>query len=224
MNDKIALVFLALAVSCAGAQAAVTSENLEAIPASQFVYTPPTPSPNALSVGGVSQRRTAREWPALEGLGISQTSFTLEPCAVRSPHIHQNAAGLLYAINAESLMVGFVQENGTAVENTITSGTSAVFPQGLVHYQYNTGCSPATYTITYNDAQGATVNIVPALVNLPQAVVMASLNISEMAYAELVLGAPTTNFIAEVDECMAKCTVKSQSTQGRRLLGAQPEM
>lgn len=53
---------------------------------------------------------------------------------------------------------------------------------------------------------------------------MASLNISEMAYAELVLGAPTTNFIAEVDECMAKCTVKSQSTQGRRLLGAQPEM
>lgn len=31
---------------------------------------------------------------------------------------------------ADSLEVGFVTENGTAVTNTIASGASAVFPQG----------------------------------------------------------------------------------------------
>lgn len=107
--------------------------------------------------------RTVTNWPALAGMGISQSAFTLAPCAIRSPHTHQRAAGLLYAYDgmqllilvpsvvsllqlatnpvmclinslivaaADSLEVGFVTENGTAVTNTIKSGASAVFPQG----------------------------------------------------------------------------------------------
>ena len=119
--------------------------------------------------------RTVTYWPALAGMGISQSAFTLAPCAIRSPHIHQRAAGLLYAYDgmqlkshtilwvasyatnadeacyanpaivrlisgpviaaADSLEVGFVTENGTAVTNTIASGASAVFPQGTYTIQ-----------------------------------------------------------------------------------------
>lgn len=54
------------------------------------------------------------------------------------------------------------------MQNSISTGASAVFPQGLVHYQFNNGCTNATYTIAYNDPQGSTVNIVPALFDLPK--------------------------------------------------------
>ena len=37
---------------------------------------------------------------------------------------------LVFCAAADSLEVGFVNENGTAVTNTISSGASAVFPQG----------------------------------------------------------------------------------------------
>lgn len=38
----------------------------------------------------------------VQGMGMSQTSFLLEPCAVRAPHIHQNANALLYAVHGAS--------------------------------------------------------------------------------------------------------------------------
>ena len=45
--------------------------------------------------------RTATNWPALTGLGVSQSVFTLAPCTLRSPHIHQRASGILYAYNGK---------------------------------------------------------------------------------------------------------------------------
>lgn len=34
----------------------------------------------------------------MQNLGVSMTSFELAPCAVRQPHIHQYASGMLYVI------------------------------------------------------------------------------------------------------------------------------
>ncbi|KAK2079409.1 hypothetical protein QBZ16_003100 [Prototheca wickerhamii] len=219
-RKAILSLLLALALSVRGLESDDLSAQLEAIPDSDFVFTP-TPS-NVISAGGASQRRTSREWEALSGLGISQTSFTLQPCGLRAPHIHQMATGLLYAIDAKALVVGFVQENGTSVENTIASGASAVFPQGLVHYQFNNACEPATYTITYNNAEGGTVNIVPALMKLPKAVVMSALGVNETIYEAIVGEAPTTNFIQGPAECLQRCGGSSEtslaSVAGRRLL------
>ena len=49
----------------------------------------------------VTSLRTATYFPALTGMGISQSAFTLAPCALRSPHIHQRGSGLLYAHDGE---------------------------------------------------------------------------------------------------------------------------
>ena len=51
--------------------------------------------------------RTVTYWPALAGMGISQSAFTLAPCTIRSPHIHQRAAGLLYAYDGTQLILRF---------------------------------------------------------------------------------------------------------------------
>ena len=50
---------------------------------------------------------------------------------MRAAHTHFYASGLLYAIDANALAVSFVLEGGPAVVNTITTGASAVFPQGV---------------------------------------------------------------------------------------------
>ena len=39
--------------------------------------------------------------PVLEGSGIAQNSFLLAACALRTPHVHPNAHGLLYVENGE---------------------------------------------------------------------------------------------------------------------------
>ena len=53
------------------------------------------------SSGGTNQKRMAGQWPALKGRKISQTVFTLDPCAMRPAHVHQRADGLLYVISGE---------------------------------------------------------------------------------------------------------------------------
>ncbi|KDD75416.1 hypothetical protein H632_c694p1 [Helicosporidium sp. ATCC 50920] len=212
MKMACSLVLLATLAVLASAGPVPNSANLEAIPDANFVFNPAPP--NAIADAGYSQRRTSREWRALTGMGMSQTSFLLEPCAVRAPHIHQNANALLYAVHADSLMVGFVQENGKLVENTMTSGMSAVFPQGLVHYQFNNACTNATYVITYDDADGGTINIVPALLALPPNVVTASLGLND---TYTISDAPTTNFFPTTEECLDRCghDVRAFSLDGR---------
>ena len=55
------------------------------------------------SSGGTSQKRMVGQWPALKGRKISQTVFTLDPCAMRPAHVHQRADGLLYVISGKQL-------------------------------------------------------------------------------------------------------------------------
>lgn len=54
--------------------------------------------------------RTVTYWPALAGMGISQSTFTLAPCAVRSPHLHLRASGLLYAYDGMQLLAEFLSD------------------------------------------------------------------------------------------------------------------
>jgi len=54
------------------------------------------------SAGGVSTPRLLAQWPALADMGVSQTAFTMNGCAIRPPHIHVKATGLLYVINGPS--------------------------------------------------------------------------------------------------------------------------
>ena len=43
------------------------------------------------------------QWPALEGMNVAQTYFVMKGCALRPPHTHQRATGLLYVIQGEPL-------------------------------------------------------------------------------------------------------------------------
>ena len=51
---------------------------------------------------------------------------------MRAAHSHMRASGMLYTIEANALAIAFVIADGSAVVNTITTGSTAVFPQGEV--------------------------------------------------------------------------------------------
>lgn len=58
------------------------------------------------SDGGSRSQRMVAQWPALQGRKISQTVFTLEPCAMRPPHVHPRATGLLYVVSGGAAPTG----------------------------------------------------------------------------------------------------------------------
>lgn len=212
-----------LLFAVAGAQeSTLAATTLANNPSGAFVYVPSTTVEGQISTGANSTTslRTVTYWPALAGMGISQSAFTLAPCAIRSPHIHQRAAGLLYAYDADSLEVGFVTENGTAVTNTIASGASAVFPQGLIHYQYNSGCTNATYTISYGSELPGTQVVTQALLSLPNNVLAASLGIQPSYVGSLAGEVPSNRFVGNVADCEARCgnTTASLSSAGRKMI------
>ncbi|KAK9815559.1 hypothetical protein WJX72_005714 [[Myrmecia] bisecta] len=196
---------------------------LDQLSSSAFVYRPATftATPN-LTVAGVRTKRSTTEWPALTGLGLAQTVFTLQPCAARVPHHHQKASGLLYAFNAAQLEVGLVLETGEQIVNVIKTGASAIFPVGLVHYQRNLDCSPASYVITYNDEDAGTVNLAPALLNLPQDTVMDVLGLDAPGYQGLLQSAHNDTFTigtASID-CRKRCAatvVPLPAVSGRKM-------
>lgn len=183
-----------------------------------FVYNPTLLSGGQQQTGvksfgaaGSSSSRMARQFPALAGFGIAQTLFTLAPCAQRAPHTHPRGSGLLYAISATALEIGFALEDASgAVINNVTTGASALFPLGLLHYQQNRDCkASAVYTISYNADDPGTVNQAQALFALPAETIAGALNATTQQAESLAASIPTTNIypgaIGTSDSCVAAC-------------------
>lgn len=73
-----------------------------------------------------------------------------------------------YVIEGE-LRVAFVEENGGegAVVNDIRRGDVAFFPQGLIHYEQNLSCEPATFLAALNNEDPGAVTITTRFFELP---------------------------------------------------------
>ena len=57
------------------------------------------------TVGGTSSPRMLEQWPTLAGYGIAMTVFDIDGCALRPPHVHQRASGMLTVISGSNLTV-----------------------------------------------------------------------------------------------------------------------
>lgn len=76
---------------------------------------------------------------------------------------------MLYVIKGEQVRVAFVEENGGegAVVNDLAQGDVAFFPQGLIHYQQNLDCEPATFLAALNNDDPGAVTITTRFFELP---------------------------------------------------------
>ncbi|XP_073145466.1 germin-like protein subfamily 1 member 14 [Henckelia pumila] len=83
--------------------------------------------------------------PGLNTLGISLVRIDYAPYGLNPPHTHPRATEILVVVEG-TLYVGFVTSNpanpnqkNKLFTKTLHKGDVFVFPEGLVHFQFNTG-------------------------------------------------------------------------------------
>lgn len=104
----------------------------------------------SIGKGGKIVAANTINFPALIGHGISMTIGFIDPCGINNPHTHPRATEFLVVIEGE-MRVGFFMENGAKfIGNTLKLGQASVFPQGSIHFEVNTGCTPATFIAAFN--------------------------------------------------------------------------
>ncbi|KAK6133507.1 hypothetical protein DH2020_032753 [Rehmannia glutinosa] len=83
---------------------------------------------------------TVAQIPGLNTLGISLVRLDFAPWGVNPPHTHPRATEILMVVEGW-LEVGFVTSNpeNRLITTILEKGDVFVFPEGLVHFQRNTG-------------------------------------------------------------------------------------
>ncbi|KAJ4798706.1 RmlC-like cupins superfamily protein [Rhynchospora pubera] len=81
--------------------------------------------------------------PGLNTLGISLARLDFAPGGLVPPHYHPRATEILVVLEG-TLYVGFVTStNNQLFTKVLNKGDVFVFPQGLIHFQYNQGWTNA---------------------------------------------------------------------------------
>lgn len=83
---------------------------------------------------------TVAQLPGLNTLGISAARIDIALWGINPPHIHPRATEILLVLEG-TLEVGFITSNpdNRLISKVLQKGDVFVFPQGLVHFQRNTG-------------------------------------------------------------------------------------
>ncbi|CAD5166133.1 unnamed protein product [Musa acuminata subsp. malaccensis] len=86
----------------------------------------------------------ANRIPGLNTLDISMARVDYAPFGLNPPHIHPRATEIQTVLEG-SLYVGFVTSNpdNRLVTKVLRKGDVFVFPQGLIHFQFNYGTNKA---------------------------------------------------------------------------------
>uniref|UniRef100_A0A7S0ZAH6 Cupin type-1 domain-containing protein n=1 Tax=Timspurckia oligopyrenoides TaxID=708627 RepID=A0A7S0ZAH6_9RHOD len=135
--------------------------------------------------GGTIQALDSRNTPGLEGMGISQSLFRVQPGAINSPHLHPRATELLFVIQGV-IRVCFVEENGGNLFcNTLGAGMSTVFPLGHIHFQQNIGTTEAVYNSVLNSDNPGVTSIANRLFQFNNDVLSSAFGISATDIATL---------------------------------------
>lgn len=93
---------------------------------------------------------TVKQYPGLNGLGLAATRVDILPGGVVPMHTHPEASELLFVIEG-ALSAGFISADANkAYVKALGKGDLFVFPQGLLHFQYNIGNSTAIAFAAYS--------------------------------------------------------------------------
>ncbi|EEF46288.1 auxin-binding protein ABP19a [Ricinus communis] len=90
------------------------------------------------------------QFPGLNGLGISMARLDLQPGGVIPMHTHPAASEVLTVISG-SICAGFISSSDNKVFfKNLDKGDIMIFPQGLLHFQINSGGSSALAFVSFS--------------------------------------------------------------------------
>ncbi|XP_062087810.1 germin-like protein subfamily 3 member 1 [Humulus lupulus] len=131
------------------------------------------------------------QFPGLNGLGLSMARLDLAPKGVIPFHTHPGASEILVVLRG-AITAGFVSSANSVYVKTLRKGEVMVFPQGLLHFQLNTGKSHANAFVSFNSPNPGLQILDFALFanNLPSSLVGATtfLDLAQIKKLKGVLG------------------------------------
>ncbi|XP_062149541.1 auxin-binding protein ABP19a-like [Alnus glutinosa] len=93
----------------------------------------------------------ATQIPGVNGLGISLARLDLAPGGVVPFHTHPGGSEVLLVVRGR-ICAGFVSSANTLYFQTLKKGDIMVFPEGLLHFQVNSGGIPAIAFASFSSA------------------------------------------------------------------------
>ncbi|KAH7655257.1 Germin protein [Dioscorea alata] len=122
---------------------------------------------NSTVVG--SKASAATKIPGLHTLGISMARVDYAPGGVNPPHTHPRATEIAFVLEG-TLEVGFITTANKLISKTISTGEVFIFPRGLIHFQRNTGTTPAAALAAFNSQLPGTQSLALTLFTASPAV------------------------------------------------------
>ncbi|XP_073116930.1 putative germin-like protein 2-1 [Elaeis guineensis] len=101
--------------------------------------------------------------PGLNTLGISLARLDFAPYGLNPPHIHPRGTEILVVLEG-TLYVGFVTSNPNKLfTKVLNKGDVFIFPQGLIHFQFNYGKTNAVAIASLSSQNPGVITIANAV-------------------------------------------------------------
>ncbi|PSS30210.1 Germin-like protein 2-1 precursor [Actinidia chinensis var. chinensis] len=123
-----------------------------------------TPRNVSNPVGSTVTPANVAQIPGLNTLGISLARIDYAPYGQNPPHTHPRASEILVVLEG-SLYVGFVTSNpdNRLFTKVLYPGEAFVFPEGLIHFQFNTGKTNAVAIAALSSQNPGVITIANAV-------------------------------------------------------------
>ena len=113
------------------------------VTADDFVYSGLRQPGNTSSIFNASiNSASVHKFPVLNGLGVSVARADVAPGGVLPLHTHPGATEIILVARG-AVTAGLISSDNTVYVKTVEEGDIMVFPQGLLHFQVNTGRTQA---------------------------------------------------------------------------------
>ncbi|PSS30209.1 Germin-like protein subfamily 1 member 13 [Actinidia chinensis var. chinensis] len=123
-----------------------------------------TPRNTSNPVGSTVTQANVAQIPGLNTLGISMVRIDYAPYGQNPPHTHPRASEILVVLEG-SLYVGFVTSNpdNRLFTKVLYPGEAFVFPEGLIHFQFNMGKTNAVALAALSSQNPGVITIANAV-------------------------------------------------------------
>ncbi|CAI8607906.1 unnamed protein product [Vicia faba] len=91
------------------------------------------------------------QFPAVNGLGISTARLDLDIGGTVPMHSHRGASELIIVVQGR-ITAGFISSANEVFVTTLSKGEILVFPQGLLHFEFNAGKSKASAFLIFSSS------------------------------------------------------------------------
>ncbi|RRT37504.1 hypothetical protein B296_00048362 [Ensete ventricosum] len=104
--------------------------------------------------------------PGINTLGVAMSRIDYAPFGLNPPHSHPRSSEILHVVKG-TLYAGFVTSNtdkgNTLIAKKLNTGDAFVFPQGLIHFQFNLGDTNAVAFAAFGSQNPGLITVANAV-------------------------------------------------------------